>query len=74
METACPTCTIPLVDPVGATAALSSIVLFRCGHSFHQLCAPEGVCALCLHNRVGRLLTASTEALVALPSGAGGAR
>jgi len=65
METPCPACTIPLTEPIGAVATLSSVVLFACGHAFHQLCAAEGACPICLHERVGPLTTMSADVLQA---------
>ena len=70
METACPACAVPLVDPVGTSATLSSVVLYRCGHAFHTVCSPEGACVICLQTRVGSLLHLAAEPLVQLPSGA----
>jgi hypothetical protein len=67
LETPCGACTVPLVDPVATSVALSSVALFRCGHAFHTLCAPEGACPICLHARVGPLLSLATDALVPRP-------
>eukprot|EP00004_Rigifila_ramosa_P019901 TRINITY_DN5125_c0_g1_i1.p1 TRINITY_DN5125_c0_g1~~TRINITY_DN5125_c0_g1_i1.p1 ORF type:complete len:1427 (+),score=302.28 TRINITY_DN5125_c0_g1_i1:465-4283(+) len=44
----CVCCTLPVSECVG-----SSIVVFPCGHAFHQACVPEQSCISCL----GRNLT-----------------
>ena len=40
----CPSCTLPLREYVG-----TNIVIFRCGHGYHQQCIPENACRVCVN-------------------------
>ena len=37
----CPSCTLPIKE------TKSSVVVFRCGHAYHQSCSPESGCRQC---------------------------
>jgi len=45
LTASCECCTLPLSESVGR---LPSIVVFECGHAFHEFCVPEEACTACL--------------------------
>jgi hypothetical protein len=48
----CPFCTLPLIENVGRT---SRVVIFPCGHAFHQFCMTEDACPTCLYKKFPKL-------------------
>ena len=48
----CECCTLPLAESVGRS---SSLVVFECGHAFHEFCVAEDACPVCLTSHMPSL-------------------
>jgi len=56
---ACECCGLPLLEGV----MTGSLLVFPCGHAFHQFCIPERACVLCLERNMKTLISSPNHQL-----------